>query len=261
MQLVVWNSQGQKFDYLYTTGLANRIAPPTQNTFGLTVEAGWAPWVLPGDVYEGKPYELDTSATFFNRQSVTNPFVAAYQNFNCSNRTAFWVPWVKNFDALKTNSRCSLGGAYFPDPRSAYIVEGRSRKIAGMTRPTIQLILSRAGSTKLTIYLVHFVSSSGAVYELSWLAGCISRIIDQGTPAIIVGDINIDILEEDVYLPKGWRIINTGVPTQQSGGELDYGLLFDPKGIVNATADIIAEYKSPTNPSDHSMMVYNFPDY
>ena len=262
MELVVWNSQGQKWDYLYTTGLANRIAPPAQNTFGLTVEAGWAPWINPGEVYLGKPYPLDSSSNDYNAPAAAaSSFVTAYQGFDCSNRTAFWVPWIANFDALQVNSRCSLGGAYFPNPKFAYSVNVRSRNIPGMVRPAVQLTLTRGGITAMTIYLVHFVSSRGAVSELFTLATNVSKIIDQGTPAIIVGDINVNILKYDVFLPNYWRLVNTGVPTQQKGGELDYGLLYDPNNNVTSTAKVIAKFKTATNPSDHSMVVYSFPRY
>lgn len=262
MNLVVWNSQGQKWDYLYTTGLMPFVTPPLSNTFGLTVEAGWAPWILPGPVTLGGAYDLDTSSARYNSKSEsTSEFVSGFVNYRSRLHSAFWVPWVRSFTAKRVNTRCSLGGAYFPSPSFTYAIESKNRNIEGMVRPAIQLILSRNGITALSIYLVHFVSSYKAVRELGTLTSSITKIIDQGTPAIIVGDMNVNILKQDVPLAKGWRVIRTNTATHQSLSELDYGLLYDPNNNVQSTVSCIAKYKTTANPSDHSMLVYNFPGY
>ena len=259
MQIVVWNSQGQKWDDLFTTGLENLVTAANDNVLGLTVEAGWAPWIMPGSVYLGKQYELDPTLTTYDEKSAAkSEFVQGYDDYTTRGRTAFWIPWVANFDALRTNSRCSLGGVYFPRPGAGYNFTVQSRNIPKMVRPTVQLNLSRGQITTLSIYLVHFVSSKNAVKELETLTRSIATIIDQGTPALIVGDININVLNKKVNLAKNWSLIRTGQATQQSGGELDYGLLFDPSGNIQASVQIVAPFKSANNGSDHSMLQYSF---
>ena len=61
-------------------------------------------------------------------------------------------------------------------------------------------------------------------------------------------------------LPAKWSLLRTGVATQQSGGELDYALLYDPSGTHGGSAAVVVQqYKSGNNGSDHSVMRYTVP--
>lgn len=107
-----------------------------------------------------------------------------------------------------------------------------------MKRPVVRVCLGQNNTTQITILLVHLISGFApkAQAELTILIKAMSQLIPQGTCGVIVGDMNIDILNiatGDVLadvgtvgtVGTGWRVLRTGKPTQQSGGELDYALL------------------------------------
>ena len=78
----------------------------------------------------------------------------------------------------------------------------------------------------------------------------------------MVGDFNIDILNQanPFVLANKWSLLRTNVATQQSGGELDYALLYDPAGgYTGAGAAVVQQYKTGNNQSDHSVMQYTVP--
>lgn len=264
MQLVVWNSQGSKWDTAWTYFVSPYVTtPPTDDMLLLLVEAGWAPWIKSGNVVINNDYPLTTGVESFDevaagKSSLCQSVLAAKRN---SRRGAMWIPWVGNLDAMKTNSRCSIGAAFYPDKLSLI---SDSTKMEDFIRPVIRIGLGVMSSVKLTVFVVHMVSGSSAKAEAQ-LVNVMTKmhtLVPEGSAALIVGDMNVDLLKAGkmTNLPRNWSILRTGVATQQSGGELDYGLLFDPNSAYsNASVGVVQQYKTGNNQSDHSVLGYNLP--
>jgi hypothetical protein len=257
VQLIAWNSQGAKWDTFWTNWLAPALAPQATDVVGLLVEAGWAPWIQSDTVSENALYWLDSTSTRYDAAAAaTSVFCQGAQAER--NRWALWVPWVANLDAFRTNTRCSMGGAilgYYSG--SAYIT---SFTFAWMRRPVIRVQLVYGRNVWLTVLLVHLVSGywQSAQAELTALTGAMTQLIPQSTTGLVVGDMNIDLLTNPglVSGPQ-WRLLRTGVATQQSGGELDYALLYDPaRQYGSSTAAVLQQYKTGPNQSDHSVLRY-----
>lgn len=262
MRLVVWNSQGSKWDTAWTDFTSQYVtAPPTDDVLLLLVEAGWAPWVKSGDVVINNGYPLTTGVEYFDE-------IAAGKSSLCQSvlptrrNSALWVPWVGNLDAMKTNSRCSLGTAFYPDKLMFDSV--CTTKMENFIRPVIRIRLAAGSSVNLSVFVVHMVSGSSAKAEaqLVNVMNKMHTLVPEGSAAIIVGDMNVDLLSAGKMsnLPSHWSIVRTGVATQQSGGELDYGLLFDPNSTyASASASVLQKYKTGNNQSDHSVLSYSLP--
>lgn len=265
LNLVVWNSQGAKWDTLWNSYVNPLVAPPqTADVIAQLVEAGWAPWVTPGDVTINEEYWLAQDVSYYDAATAQNsPFCVAVGAKR--RRHALWIPWVKNLNAFKTNTRCSLGGMYLP--ASLQIAQINRIQVEGLLRPVVRTILGKVGgkssvTPRFTILLVHMVSGypAYAQRQLNDLIAAMSKLVAQGTEAIIVGDMNVDLLTRNFVLPDNWRFLQVGAATQQSGGELDYGILFDPNDQYGgATAQVVQQYKTGNNGSDHSVMQYNIP--
>lgn len=260
MKLVVWNSQGGKWDIAWSSYLSPLFTTsPAQDIVMLLVEAGWAPWVASGDVVINGCYGIDSSATWFSETgSGKSSFCQGVEN---SRRyKALWVPWVKNLQALKTNSRCSMGGAVFP---SKLLLQWMDRiEVEDFIRPIIRMELGRDGHTLFTILLVHMISGYQGLAQdqLTRLARSMQKLVPTSTAALVVGDMNVNLLTRNFNLPKNWSLLRTGVATQQSGGELDYGLLYDPaQQFGQSSVSVREKYKSGANPSDHSVLLYDIP--
>jgi len=269
LNLLVWNSQGGKWPVFWTNYFQPVVATG-QDAMGLLVEAGWAPWVAPGNVVEDSVYPRDTSASWFNKTvDQTDAFCQGVAGVPNRRGSAYWVPWVKNFWAQRVNTRCSMGAVMVPVTRSVGDVWRfvspdprlylRSIFRFGLNKPTGQ-----GGAAEFSVFLVHLVSGNPrkAQDQMDNLISVMSKIIQQGTAAIVVGDFNIDIIYQAVpfQLPPGWNLLRTDEPTQQSGGELDYALLYDPTNAYRgATATVVEGYKSGNNQSDHSVMRYTVP--
>jgi hypothetical protein len=262
MRVVAWNSQGAKWDALWTNWMVPQIAlgqqPPKRDVLGVLVESGWAPWVTSGPVTENVAYPLGLGETPW----MAKPLVGAFSTGVTSSRgqTAYWVPWVKTPDALKPNSRCSLGGTTI----KLYSTGGTVGMMAPFAdnlilRPVVRIQLIRAKNTWMTVLVVHLISGwwQKAMDHMMTLVSTMSTFIPQSTPALIVGDMNIDLQTVALTPKPGWRVLRTGVATQQSGGELDFGLLYDPnQQYPNAGVTVLQQYKSGANGSDHSVLVY-----
>lgn len=262
MRLVVWNSQGAKWDQLWNYvaaaigGGAYGVVGGDSNVVGLVAEAGWAPWMPAGSVSINNCYEFDSS----------KPYPPGFCAGVASKRQykAGWIPWVGNLDALKTNTRCSLGAVSACTSRVIKIEV--LPMIDWMKRPVVRVSVGKnqgnGVTIEFTILMVHLISGVPfkAQEEIDALTAAARQMIPEGTAAIIVGDMNIDAQTTQVALPVGWRGLGSGVPTQQSGGELDYGLLYDPRGQYRgATIQVLERYKSGANLSDHSAMMFNIP--
>lgn len=265
MDLTVWNSQGGaegndpfgRWNVMWTNWITPRITPQNDDVLGLTIEAGWAPWIKSDEVSLNQVYPLDIDSTRYN--VVTAGTSAFCQGVESSRRRwAYWVPWVGNLNAMNTNSRCSMGGLILPKFSQ---LSGTDRfEFPGHKRPVIRVQLSRANTTNMSVFLVHLISGywKKANDEMADLTSQMSTLIPESTPAVVVGDMNLDLQTITLTLPDKWRILKTGVATQQSGGELDYALLYDPTGkFPGASAAVVQQYKSGTNGSDHSVMRYS----
>jgi hypothetical protein len=118
------------------------------------------------------------------------------------------------------------------------------------------------GTLKIVLLQVHLrAADATARRELSTLMRTITKIIPTNTPAFIIGDLNIDLKKAAFPVNAPWRIVNTGARTQASGGELDWGLLYDPNNRYGGVGvNVLLRYqRRPNNPSDHSILLYNVP--
>lgn len=257
-KMVVWNSQGAKWDAFWTNWIAP-IAPDgvnnTADVAGMLVESGWAPWVQDTEVVENGNYQMVSTASWYSAAGVANsPFCQGVDGTR--QWKALWVPWVKTLNAMRTNSRCSMGATVLPYQRRFM---GFYPSNQGLLRPVVVSGFAVGSTQMLTVLQVHLVSSRNAIYELNALTAAMSRLIPQGTTGLVVGDLNVD-LQKVNYVPQDnrWHVLSTGGATQQSGGELDWALLYDPNGqyYQTATAQVLAQYKTGANQSDHSVMMY-----
>ena len=259
LRLFAWNSQGAKWDAMWTNWLAPALGN-NDDVVGVITESGWAPWILSGDVQINSVYDFNSDSTWFDHTSLVNS--AFCQGIAASRRRyGLWVPWVGNLNAMKTNSRCSLGAALLPDKRRIKSITSFKSDLSW--RPVIKFSLGLGRFTDITILVVHLISgyAAGAQAELNELTKHMSGMIPQGTCGIIVGYMNINLLTTPVVAPNNdWRILRTGVATQMSGGELDWGLLYDPTNQYGgATVNVVQQYKTGNNGSDHSILRYNIP--
>lgn len=252
MKLIAWNSQGAKWDDFWTNWLWPARA---DNVIGVLEEAGWAPWVPNQEVRINNVYWFDSTKVIRGNSTLCDGLYDA-------RKPAFWIPWAKNLDGIKTNSRCSMGGV-------SLLMNYNVNEVCTLKdeafelRPTVRVRIAKGDTPVFTILFVHLISGfpKGATIQLEPLIAHMSQMIPQGTPAIIVGDMNIDLLTQPIApLPEKWRMRRTGVATQQSGGELDWGLLYDPNNQLGATtATVLTQFKTGPNGSDHSVIGYDIP--
>jgi hypothetical protein len=253
MKLIVWNSQGAKWDIAYTNWVSTSIGTDVALCL---VEAGHAPWVDPKvDLTIGRAYAFDTGATWFSQSGAAQSSFCDGVAQERLNKT-IWIPWMKNIDPKVTNFRCSLGMGWFPEKMQLHDPDSWSN---GFLRPTVRFGMGSAKDVQLTVIVVHMISGfpSQAAQQLQDLVSLMTKIIPEGTPAVIVGDMNVDLLKVGDYsLPDKWRTLKTGVATQMSGGELDYAFFFDPNENLDASVTCLEKYKTGSNTSDHSVLQY-----
>ncbi len=258
LRLFAWNSQGAKWDALWTNWLFPALGT-NDDVAGVLTEAGWAPWVLSGDVQINATYQFDSRFNWFDHNAVGNSAFCAGIGAQ-RGRYSLWVPWVGNLNAMKTNSRCSLGGAFLLKHYNVRSIETFHTDIS--IRPVVRFSFGVRDDVKFVVLVVHLISGYArrAQEELDLLTSSMRNLIPATASGIIVGDMNINLQTTNVVAPNNWRILNTGVPTQQSGGELDWGLLYDPNHLYGgATVTMVQQYKTPPNQSDHSILRYNIP--
>jgi hypothetical protein len=260
MRLIVWNSQGGKWDDLWLNWVGPFL-PPFDDVIGLVVEAGWAPWVTPGPVRKNAVYTFESDKTWFNGACNT-----ALCNAIGGRRrgNALWVPWVKDAtDMTKAvNTRCSLGGVVCPKDFTLHSIDGIDKSGEGHTRPVVRVQIGTPSDVMLTILAVHLISGypAKAQQHLDQLTNQMKDLIPQGTAGIVVGDMNID--RANVAAPAGWQILSQAAATQQSGGNLDWALLRDPFGLFRntRTCNMMTRWKQINafgrNDSDHAVMQY-----
>ena len=258
MELIVWNSQGAKWDDLWEHYLEPEVNSDRDDDIqAYTVESGWAPWVESGKVRMNSIYSYDSMNEYFDEDtSDASSFCQGVSEKR--GRYAAWIPWVRNVDALKTNTRCSMG--FF-----SRLVGGRKNDMSVISRydyqyrPLVRCVISKGRTTVLTVILVHLVSGNQtkAKKVIDYLIGIMSKLIPEGSAGLVTGDMNINLLTNPITLDPPWSILNVGVATQQKGGELDYALLYDPAGhLSDSTASVLEQYKTGNNDSDHSVMQY-----
>ncbi|MDC3379013.1 hypothetical protein OAX78_01865 [Planctomycetota bacterium] len=275
LDLVVWNSQGAKWDSFYNNCLLpsiNAIAP-RRDVFGGLVEAGWAPWVKSGNVRRNAIYATDSNAEWFREPAQGENLGDFYNSVMRSRKNkALWIPWVRTPAEMarhaRTNSRCSASGSWFQKSATRLQKPERVTPYNQNKRPALRMKVMRTGTTLLTVFLVHLPArnrTAGA--DLVRLTHEIQEFADLNTPAIIVGDINFDIRgQPDPDLPDNWRLLfvadEEGIPiaTHNGGKALDYAVLYEPKNAVLAQAVERWPFKLPgstfTDRSDHSAICY-----
>ena len=265
MRIIVWNSQGAKWNTFYTDYVAGQVG--ADDVVGLLIESGWATWVASGDVHLGAVYPFDSDKEWYD-DSPGGSFIGAVKAKRAN--AGFWVPWVKNLAAMKTNTRCSLGGIVLPKSGLKWNMTTFSQEkldIKVVSRPVVRLDFN---DRRLSIFVVHLISGlpKAAALQIGMLMKSMTKVIQEGWTALVVGDMNVDLLTYTFDTPDNWYIVNTGVPTQKSGGELDYGLLYDANGkragsaMVQAVANVhLTGHAAPATPppvseSDHSALMY-----
>jgi hypothetical protein len=259
MRLIVWNSQGNKWESFWATYLRKEVESPAgEDVVGLLVESGWPPWVQSQSVRVSAIYPFDSAMTYYNRQAETNSDFVKYK-LGKRQLKALWVPWARVKDQIdgRTNSRCSMGAIVLP-AGAKYNVSRFQINDTSYRRPVLTLALGQ-----VTVFLVHLVSGkpSEATTTLNKMCRDMQKRIPQGTAAIIVGDMNINQLNQEVKYTAiaGWNLLNVNQPTQKSGGELDFALYFNPKQKVGESgarpsAETLADAGS--SGSDHAVMKY-----
>ena len=262
LQIIAWNTFGAKWDELwYFVGKVN----PQNDILAITLEAGWAPWVKSQEVRTNATYPYTENKSYFDEISAMESNFCQYVEGK-RGRTAWWIPWVKTLDSIKPNSRCSMGVLFAPATLASevsVIEKGNSMiKDVNAARPIVSTRLSKGNNTFLTVLSVHLPSgkwSSDAAREaLDAIAMNMGKIVPQGGAGLIVGDINVDLKKEEVEYGKKWKMLNVDRATQKGGGELDYGLLYDPAGqFKNSTAEELQKFGTGGNTSDHSVMLYS----
>jgi hypothetical protein len=264
MELVVWNSQGNKWDAFWTNQIGALVAANASNVAGFLVEAGWAPWVTPGPVTLNNLYDMDSWARWYD--SVQAGKSAACTAIKASRRRgSVWIPWMATPDAFKVNTRCSLGGLWALKTLS--VLETRRfvfprKKAQKVRRPAIRVQFGGTFGVKLTVIIVHLVSGYWitAQNQMDYLVSITGTMVPEGTPALIVGDLNIDLFTHAVAVKAPWSILRTHAATQQSGGELDWGLLYDPEGKLGGSTVVqLQGFGHAAGESDHSAIRYSLP--
>jgi hypothetical protein len=257
VRLIVWNSQGGKWGTFWQHYVQPALAN-NETVVGLLVESGWAPWIQSGEVTINKIYPIDVDSPRYQPNIAQPDDAMMVDDVNDARRTrAFWIPWVGNLAAMKTNSRCSIGGVIAPATWNVRDVS--SIDVKWFRRPVLRVQLGPGNDIALTILLIHAVSgwTAGAQAEMDYLTSSMQALVPEGTSGVVVGDMNIDLLTITPHLPKDWEFLYSNQATQQSGGELDYGLLWDPTDAwPNADGQVLQQYKTGNNQSDHSVMVY-----
>jgi hypothetical protein len=261
VRLIVWNSQGAKWDVLWTNWAGPAVIPQTDDVVVLVVEAGWAPWIASGTVVVNNVYPYDIDSDRYNGPGAANSQCCMAIE-DSRRRKAWWVPWVNTpaemDSGIRTNSRCSMGAILMPNRLR---IQGQPGRYIynGHKRPVVRVQLGARRDVEMTILLVHLISGywRNAQAEMDDLTATMSTLIPQGTLGMVVGDMNIDLLTRVPNVPAGWSILNVGVATQQSGGELDWALVYNPAGLnLTTNAAVLQQYKSGANQSDHSVMRY-----
>ena len=221
LQLVVWNSQGNKWSSMFNDWMQPRVKDG-DTMLGLLVESGWAPFVKSGDVTINKPYACNNSMTYFESQckdQEDQELVKAITD--ARGWDAMWVPWVGHLDAQKTNTRCSVG---------AIIMNGASIKVLayqsmdrGLIRPVVRFgVGTTSAGPFLTVYLIHAVSCRAlAALEACQVVDAVRKEVSESTAAVIVGDFNDSLIKYHIDKPgtwpklrDGWRFLRCGKPTQ-----------------------------------------------
>jgi endonuclease/exonuclease/phosphatase family metal-dependent hydrolase len=262
VMLAVWNAQGA------TSSAKSRNIPDKWDSYweallsthynknavlGLMVESGWAPWYGGSDAYLSRCQEMD------KKQALEANYDKNY--VKADGVRSFWIPWVADLDALKTNARCSSGAILWP---SNFVLEPKRVILLDAKRPYFAVELSVGKVTKLVVYLVHLTSGNEPVarQEMAALIRATNKLAPSKVPIMIVGDFNIDILNDanpQLGLTNGWFLRRCGSATWESTdgqeqSELDFALYYSPTNDgSDATAARLVE---PQFVSDHAVMGY-----
>jgi hypothetical protein len=274
VRFLVWNAQGAtssqggenalKWEALWSNGIqpivgihSNGGAGQADNVMALLCESGWAPWLAANlEVTINTVYPLNRDSKTYNATAAqVSPFCMAVNQTRTW--TAWWMPWLKTIDSMRQSVRCSFGMFYAPHPaptQSWSLTAGVDRfRDDAFVRPVLRVQVGRLGFG-MTVLMVHLVSSANAPNELADLLRAINQFVTSG-PIFLVGDMNIDLRNNAPGLPTGWQYVRTGLQTQVSGGELDWGLL---RGDFTTTrATVLQTYKTGWNLSDHSVIAYD----
>jgi len=269
VQLIVWNSEGAEWDMLWNYFISPHAPyqqPQADDIVALVVESGWPPWVQ-----GGIPVNLDVVYRLKGIGSREDPDAVLTSAF-CLNmerprsRQAYWVPWVKKLadleKGLTSNSRCSMGVVVLPKN----LRHGDAKRFVNprtFIRPVVQIPFGTPKGTNgydvtMVVMAVHLMSAAKAKRELQSLFQFVPNSIPGSTPAFIAGDFNIDLATVQITLPDNrWSLLNPGVATRRSGKILDWALLYNPTGDpIHATVQVLNQYESGVNRSDHSVLGY-----
>ncbi|MEM7428022.1 MAG: hypothetical protein AAF441_18165 [Pseudomonadota bacterium] len=275
--LVAWNAQG--FNVRGRSALARSSASTWQVLGSHYMRPLWddtsdatGPFLLAGLTEAGKPpsFSLGPKSKTVKKATRRGSFTGSSKfklNYN-------WYGWSKGGKNLRC-SLCALQAVPSPAVTGYPTRSVTAKPMANAIRPP--LIGAYSGAQTLIVALVHL--NSGASFRsnnfraLSNLANALEAM---GRPAIIMGDINIDIggeatsdVLDDFAAKKGtvtnWDVLRTDASTQISGGELDWALAYN---CANTTAMQLGPLSSAATPygrglgyvargvSDHAVVAY-----
>lgn len=285
LNLIAWNSQGDKADALWRALVGTSRAAPFQQYLPAPLgtapagtsllifvcEAGNPPWynskadVAPGHVYRFS-YGNDTKPLWFNQDSLNSGIgqaLAAHTKDRIL-ADAIWIEWQRpTIPGGPVYSRCSVSAYWFPDlggSVSATLGKRDLVHVGGESgRPVITANFRAGGADKLSLYLTHLPAYTiGATEALRQLVAATAGIQPETAPPVFIGgDLNIDALAKPApTVPKRWSAARTGKPTQWWGGELDWGIVKGASPSVTRLWPYTTSVAPPA--SDHSGLLYQF---
>ena len=283
--LTVWNARGSGVDRIarfspfsgygntwdiminkYMSAYWNtQVANGSQALLGMLAEAGTPRGKRGGGIFTSESLEVDTINS-------TNQFRTEYG----------WYGWSKKKN--KINLRCSMAILQNlpedkPDdyPEIEKYLPLPATRVGGQfvnTRPFFQARFDYI-DFKLSVFLVHLPSGKKNLQlNISLLKSLMNTAETYGIPAIIAGDMNINIrnisynsLVNDLDLNHNWQILRTGYSTQQSGGELDWALAYKCNNCQAKMIGPLTVSKTgkglgiiPKGISDHAIIAYSIKD-
>ncbi len=291
LRVLAWNSQGNKGDTMWADlaamGTAGAKVPgpnilpghvagagnatDSDDLLIFVSEAGTPPWMLPVDYAWGHEYSYQygashAGANWFNRAPAAGGLAAAVGAWGTRGRPgdAAWVPWQRTIGGAPA-LRCSVALYWFPGKRSTLNCHFGRRALIddGDRRPLLTATLTRGNAVQAALLFAHLPANHYTASQvLPELATQASQIIGEGVPRLVAGDLNINALKAGAMaaVPKGWGALRTGVPTQNGGGELDWGiqsarLAGHHPSILWAQSNVAAPACSA--PSDHAALLYD----
>ncbi|HEY0734329.1 MAG TPA: hypothetical protein VGD69_05445 [Herpetosiphonaceae bacterium] len=227
LYIVAWNSQGDRWDYIFPNlkaQLGNGIIPTNfissaqelaYPTVAIITEAGIIPWISPDISYTVNQVYSRPERGTRNSTSATPPSTFL-RDASRQRGGSYWVPWLRTIDTNQQNARCSLRG-FHSKVQLGKITS--AKQLAGSdpsSRPVVKIQITYP--FQITIVQVHLTSGgrTKTYNQLNELINTIKTMIPEGTAGIIVGDINANILGTTPELPNTAMTVQVTVPISET---------------------------------------------